>query len=153
MSKKIDNFLRNFVRRTRRFSWFNIHPLSFIHRKSVTQFNNFTLLWFCFYLLSGCNNLHNRLWRLLFKYICKNLWKSDSRLRPNSNFNSVLEVLKLVVTSNSGPILIFPWIHPFGWEAWSSWGKSVFATSPLFEIVENHQCLWSRNIAPLQQQA
>ena len=44
--------------------------------------------------------------------------------RPSSNFNSVLELLKkLVVTSNTSPILIFLRIHPFGWEALSSRGR------------------------------
>ena len=30
VSKKVDHFLRNLVRRERRFSWFNVDPLSFI---------------------------------------------------------------------------------------------------------------------------
>ena len=34
-----------------------------------------------------------------------------------------LKCWKLVVTSNTSPIFIVPWIHPFGWEAWSSLGK------------------------------
>ena len=35
VSKKIDYFLRNLVRRERRISWFNINPLPFIHRNDA----------------------------------------------------------------------------------------------------------------------
>ena len=35
VSKKMDYFLRNLVRRERRISWFNINPLSFIHRNDA----------------------------------------------------------------------------------------------------------------------
>ena len=66
-SKKIDHFLRNLVRRERRFSWFNINPLSFIHRNDAWYINKFSSLWFCFRLWSGCKTLRNRLWRFFFK--------------------------------------------------------------------------------------
>ena len=67
VSKKIHNFLRDFVRRERRFSWFTVNPLSFIHRNDAWHITRFSLLWFCFCLWSGCNNSHTRLWRLFFR--------------------------------------------------------------------------------------
>ena len=67
MPKKINHFLRNLVRRERRFSWFNINPLSLIHRNDAWYINKFSYLWFCFCLWSGCKNLHNRLWLLFFR--------------------------------------------------------------------------------------
>ena len=43
VSKKIDYFLRNLVRRERRFSWFNFNPLSFIGK----VLGNSTVSLFC----------------------------------------------------------------------------------------------------------
>ena len=56
---------------------------------------------------------------------------------------------KLVVTSNTSPILIFPWIHPFGslWWFVTSW-KCVFTTSSwteLFFSVFSHEILSNLN--------
>ena len=52
-----------------------------------------------------------------------------------------------VAISNTGPILVFPWIHPFGCDASSSLGSVV----PLHEIVRILQCLSSWNTVRLQQ--
>ena len=114
VSKKMDYFLRNLVRRERRISWFNINPLSFIHRNDVRWIiNRFSPLRFCFCLSSGCKNL--QLWRLFFRQIFRTfcvvvvwinhkfIWSmrnSDPRMRivltqrPDSNFNSIFEVFK-----------------------------------------------------------
>ena len=57
VSKKMDYFLRNLVRRERRISWFNINPLSFINRNDARWIiNKFSPLWFCFCLWSGLQN-------------------------------------------------------------------------------------------------
>ena len=42
---------------------------------------------------------------------------------PNSDLNSIFTMQKLVATSNTGPIFVFPWIHPFGCDAPSSLGR------------------------------
>ena len=105
----------------------------------------FSRLKFCFCLRPGCNHLDTRLWYLLFLWICRNFCVVFNRIdhifdRFNRKFwprkwqsswftDSVrisipnLKCWKLVVTSNTGPILIFPWIHPFGWEVLSSRGR------------------------------
>ena len=57
VSKKMDYFLRNLVRRERRISWFNINPLSLIHRNDAWWINRFAPLWFCFCLWSACKIL------------------------------------------------------------------------------------------------
>ena len=61
MSKKMDYFLRNLVRRERRISWFNINPLSFIHRNDAWWINKFSSSKFCFCLWSSCKILHLQL--------------------------------------------------------------------------------------------
>ena len=49
VSKKMDYFLRNLVRRERRISWFNINPLSFIHRNDARwTISRFSPLHFAF---------------------------------------------------------------------------------------------------------
>ena len=49
VSKKVDHFLRNLVRRERRFSWFNFNPLSFIGMMLGTSTSSllcgFALIW------------------------------------------------------------------------------------------------------------
>ena len=46
----------------------------------------------------------------------------DSQTKFEFQFH-IWSVWKLVVTSNTGPILMFPWIHPFACEAGSSRGR------------------------------
>ena len=135
--------------------------------------NEFSRLWFCFCLWPGCNNLDACLWHLIFLWICGNfcivlnridhifdrsIGNSDPRMRTvlvhglNSNFNSIFKVLeKLVVTSNTGPILMFPWIHPFACEAGSSRWRVYSRQATARNCLLNHQCPLSWNTVPLQQ--
>ena len=115
VSKKTDHFLREIVRSESLFWWLNVNPSSFVYRKKSWCINKFSLSWLCFCLWSGCNNLDTCLWHLIFLWICRNfcivlIWidhvfdrsigYSDPRLRivlihrPDSNFNSIFEVLK-----------------------------------------------------------
>ena len=171
VSKKTDHFLREIVRSESLFWWLNVNPSSFVHRYGSCCINKFSLLWFCFCLWSGCNNLDTCLWHLIFLWICRNLcivliWidhvfdrsirYSDPRLRivlthrPDSNFNSVLEVLKtgrdFQYRSNSHISLDPPfWLRSLV----VSW-KGVFATSHWLKLskitsVSGHEILSNFN--------
>ena len=72
MSKKTDHFLREIVRSESLFWWLNVNPSSFVHWYGSCCINRFSLLWFCFCLWSGCNNLDTCLWHLIFLWICRN---------------------------------------------------------------------------------
>ena len=62
MTKKMYYFLRNFIRRERRISWFNINPIPCVHRNDTWWISSrFLSLWFCFSLWSGCKILHLQL--------------------------------------------------------------------------------------------
>ena len=112
LTKKMDYFLRNFVRRERVTLWFNINPIPCVHRNDARWFiNKFTSLWFCFFLWSACTILPIQLYRLFFRLIFRNfcvvplrihrkiIWSmrnSNPRVsvvftqRQNSNHDSVL---------------------------------------------------------------
>ena len=111
--KKIDDFLRDLVRRERRFLWLNVNPLSFIHWNGTRHNNRFSLLWFCFRFWSGCNtpwfsivtfviqvDLKELLccWNLNQSPACMIMKNSDPIMRiifthrPDSDFNSVFTV-------------------------------------------------------------
>ena len=112
----------------RRISWFNINPLSSIHRNDARWIiNRFSPLRFCLCLWSGCKNL--QLWRLFFKQIFRTfcvvvVWidhkfswsmrNSDPRLKLSLLRDQIListpclPYRQLVVTSSTGPISCFP---------------------------------------------
>ena len=55
MTKKMNYFPRNFVRRVRMFPWVNINPIPVVHRNgSRWRVNKFLFLWFRFCLWSAC---------------------------------------------------------------------------------------------------
>ena len=143
VSKKIDDFLRDLVRRERGFCWFIINPLSFIHWNSVRWFNSFSLLWFCFRYRSG--------WQRTFAIDCDACysgrssgisvsvlfesitflfdpweiltqdWVLSSLRDPDSNFNSIFTVqitgrglpIQVQFSSFPGSILLVVMIHRF----------------------------------------
>ena len=115
LSKKTDHFLGDFVCSERWCWWLNVNPFSFVRRYDTWCVNMFPLLWLCFCLWSGCNNLDTCLWLLIFTWICRDfcivvisidhvlvcsIRYSDPRLRiiltlrPDSNFNPMFAVLK-----------------------------------------------------------
>ena len=60
-------FTKSRTQRERRISWFNINPLSFIHRNDARYIIKFSSLWFCFCLWSGCKIFHNQLVTLVLQ--------------------------------------------------------------------------------------
>ena len=134
------------------FSWFNIGPSSFPNRNSSCGWaGRISSLWFCFSLWSACkNHLHSILTHilrncisevscsLLFKFITilfmpweilTHEWKLTLFIDMCLISTPYLPCKQQVVTSNTGTILVFPLIHPFGSDVSSSLGKSVLARS------------------------
>ena len=106
--------------------------------------NKDSWLWFCFYFWPGCNHLNACLWYLLFLWICRNFCVVLNRIdhmfdRSIGNSDQdwelswftdqirisipYLKCWKLVVTSHTSLILMFPWIHPVGCDDGSSRGR------------------------------
>ena len=171
MSKKIDNFLREIVRLEILLWWFNVQSILF-HLVDGRRASRFPRLRFCFCLWPGCNHTWACWYTFLFLWICKifrvvfdvivhipncSVGNSDPRMRIvfvhglNSNFDSVLEVLKNLSSLPIWvPILVFPRIHPFGWEAWSSrrrvysrqaivcWNSLAFLVTKIFVQLLQH---------------
>ena len=168
VSKKIYHFLQNLVRRERRFSWFNVNPLSFIHRNDAWHINRFSSLWFAFAFdlaaktftidCDACSSGNCKTFCVVIVWINHNLfdpWKILTQDWVLSSFGDqnlistpYLAYKQLVVTSNTGPIFVFPWIRPFRlWWSVVSW-KSVFTTSlciKLFSIIFSHEILSNLN--------
>ena len=88
-----------------------LHPV-------LTHILRADLLEFLFHCCSNSSQtylIHEKFWP-----------KSEYCLCSKTKFWSQLHIYrakKLVATSNTGPILVFPWIHPFGCDAGSSLGR------------------------------
>ena len=121
----------------------------------------------CFCLWSVCKIFHIQLWRLFFKLIFRNFCVVVVRIHHkfiwsmrNSNQEWVLSSLRdqnlistpclpykqLVVTSSTGPIFVFPWIHPFGCDDPSFPGRvysrhDSFSILSLFVAIGNSEML------------
>ena len=158
VTKKMDYFLRNFVRRERVIPWFNINPIPCVHRNDTRWIiRRFPSLWFCFRLWSVCKILHIQLQRLFFRLIFRNfcvvvvrihhkfIWSmrnSDPGVsviftqRPNSNLNSMFAMQATGRNFQYGSNFRFS-LHPSSWLWWSifSW-KSVFTTSHCMKLCE-----------------
>ena len=150
VSKKTDHFLRDIVRSESWFWWLIVNPFSFVDRYDSWRINRFPLLWLCFCLWSGCNDLDTCLWRLIFMWICRNfcivvIWidhvfvrsirYSDPRLRivlthrPDSNFNSMFADLKTGCDFQYKPNSHVSLNPCFRLWSWIVSRKSVFTTS------------------------
>ena len=144
VSKKTDHFLREIVRSESWFWWLNINPSSFVHRYDSWCINRFSLLWFCFCLWSGCNNLDTCLWHLIFLWI---KW--------------LLTALKAVELRNQTDLLIhlllFWWGFTSGtlrmlWTTalWSSW-QTLHMVSPSSSCTSSSGPFWEADwVTPLQ---
>ena len=140
VSKKTDHFLREIGRSESLFWWMSLHLLWCIGMVAVVPTSalgwGFAIWlqqpWCLFVALLLLVDLQE------FLYCCdlnppriwsfhKIFWpKIENCLDPETGFEfqfHFLKFLKLVVTSNTGPILLFPWIHPFGCEAGSFRGR------------------------------
>ena len=121
--------------------WINISPKSLTNRNCSWWgwwgAGKFSSLWFCFGLWSACKILRIQFYRTFFelifgnlcfivvqmhhKVVC-NMGNSDTRVRfsihrPNSDLYSIFTVQITGCNFHYGPILVFPWIHPFGCDA------------------------------------
>ena len=159
LSDEEDDFLRNLVLTEEMFPWFNIDPLTFFNgNDSRWRATRFSSLWFCFCLRSACKifctqfRAYSSSWSsgisvsLLFKFIT-NLIHEKFCSRSECCLCSKTLIListpclpcKLpVVTSSTGPILVFPWIDPFFCDVDSSLGK-VFSRQATAFVLNNTQ--------------
>ena len=145
MTKKMNQFLRYFIIGEWIFQWFNIGPSSFPNRKCswrktagsllrgfalafdrhpksfAFNFNAYSSSWSsgisCSLLFKFITNLFGP-WEVLTQEWVLSLF-TDEILMSTPYFPCKQQV----VTSNTGPILVFHWIHPCGCDASSSLGR------------------------------
>ena len=150
MTKKSQSFC-HWVSEIRLSSWLNVSPNSLTNRYSSCSWaSRGRSSWFCFSLWSAwkskyirfqCKFFRLRLRGLLLVVVVlfvaqirdqliQSMTNSDPRVRIvfvyrlNSDFHSIFTLqVTLVVTSNTGPILVFRRIQPFGADDFSSLGK------------------------------
>ena len=154
MTKNMNRFLRNFIIGEKVFSWFNIdHIPSFA----------FPFAW----LRKSFASNYNPWFALIFKNLCVIVFRSITSVFDPweiPTHESVLSLLRdtiltstsylpckyLFATAKTGPIWVFPWIHPLGFHACRLLGE-CFHDKPLHEILSNLQCLQSWNAIHSQQ--
>ena len=144
MTKKIDQFLRHWKIGKRKL-WFNISPSPSSNRYSSRGWaGRVTGLCLCFGVWSACKItciqfqrifIELNFWNFLLVVVRihhKLIWsmrKSNPRVSIVSVRGKIListpclPCKQLVVTSSTGPIFVFPWIHPLGCDDPSSLGR------------------------------
>ena len=107
MTKKIQ-FLRHWII-GQRFSWFDISPSSLPNSCSSSSWLWFSNFWFA---------SHEKFWPIEWDTLSDPLFTDIILIST-----PYLPCRQQVVTSNTGPILVFPLIQPFGSDVSSSLGK------------------------------
>ena len=145
VTKKMDQFLRHWIIGERILSWFNISPSSFPHMYSscgcagIISFCGFALAFdrhakspALNFNANSSNCISEVSCSLLFKFVTNLFkpWEILTHVWELSLFTDIILIStpylpcrQQVVTSKTGPILMFPQIQPFGSEVSSSLGR------------------------------